>query len=104
MDFVKFNTNVNETMYNLRKRKTGSVFTQNLGGSVEKFKKKADKVNKIKVNKVDRPELAKHDSKLLDLAFAMDCTASMGFVLIRREIISVKSWRKSLRVKKVKYD
>ena len=38
----------------------------------------SEQVGKIKVEKVDRPELAKHDSKLLDLAFAMDCTGSMG--------------------------
>ena len=33
---------------------------------------------KIDVEKVERPQLAKHDSKCLDLAFAMDCTGSMG--------------------------
>ena len=33
---------------------------------------------KIKAPSVDRPELAKHDSAILDLAFAMDCTGSMG--------------------------
>ena len=27
---------------------------------------------------VDRPPVAKHDSTILDLAFAMDCTGSMG--------------------------
>lgn len=32
----------------------------------------------IKVDKVDQPELAKHDSSVLDLAFAMDCTGSMS--------------------------
>ena len=29
---------------------------------------------KIDIEKVERPQLAKHDSKCLDLAFAMDCT------------------------------
>ena len=33
---------------------------------------------KIKFEKVEQPKLAKHDSKCLDLAFAMDCTGSMG--------------------------
>jgi Mg-chelatase subunit ChlD len=33
---------------------------------------------KVKVDKVDQPQLAKHDSAVLDLAFAMDCTGSMG--------------------------
>ena len=33
---------------------------------------------KIDIEKVERPQLAKHDSKCLDLAFAMDCTGSMG--------------------------
>lgn len=32
----------------------------------------------LKVEKVDRPELAKHDSSILDLVFVMDCTGSMG--------------------------
>ncbi|CAF0816677.1 unnamed protein product [Adineta ricciae] len=32
----------------------------------------------LKVDKVDRPELAKHDSSILDLVFIMDCTGSMG--------------------------
>ena len=33
---------------------------------------------KVEIEKVEQPKLAKHDSKLLDLAFAMDCTGSMG--------------------------
>ncbi|CAF1213043.1 unnamed protein product [Rotaria sordida] len=32
----------------------------------------------LHVEKVDRPELAKHDSSILDLVFIMDCTGSMG--------------------------
>ncbi|CAF2529021.1 unnamed protein product [Rotaria sp. Silwood2] len=32
----------------------------------------------VDIEKVDRPELAKHDSAILDLVFIMDCTASMG--------------------------
>lgn len=34
--------------------------------------------NKDKNNSVERPPLKKHDIKMLDLAFAMDCTGSMG--------------------------
>lgn len=33
---------------------------------------------KITAPSVERPDLAKHDSSILDLAFAMDCTGSMG--------------------------
>lgn len=32
----------------------------------------------VTVNKVKQPELAKHDGSVLDLAFVMDCTGSMG--------------------------
>ncbi|KAK3607402.1 hypothetical protein CHS0354_022566 [Potamilus streckersoni] len=32
----------------------------------------------ISVEKVDRPQVVRHDGKVLDLAFAMDCTGSMG--------------------------
>ncbi|CAF0796183.1 unnamed protein product [Adineta steineri] len=32
----------------------------------------------LQVEKMDRPELAKHDSSILDLVFIMDCTGSMG--------------------------
>lgn len=32
----------------------------------------------ITVESVQRPDLAKHDSSVLDLAFVMDCTGSMG--------------------------
>ena len=32
----------------------------------------------MKFEKGERPELAKHDASVLDLAFAMDCTGSMG--------------------------
>ncbi|UJR14504.1 hypothetical protein I4U23_001500 [Adineta vaga] len=32
----------------------------------------------LKTEKIDRPELAKHDSTILDLVFVMDCTGSMG--------------------------
>ena len=34
--------------------------------------------SKMEFEKVEQPELAKHDSSVLDLAFAMDCTSSMG--------------------------
>jgi hypothetical protein len=29
-------------------------------------------------NKAKQPDLAKHDASILDLAFVMDCTGSMG--------------------------
>ncbi|CAF1526217.1 unnamed protein product [Rotaria sp. Silwood1] len=32
----------------------------------------------LHIDKPDRPELVKHDSSILDLAFAMDCTGSMS--------------------------
>lgn len=32
----------------------------------------------MNVDKPNQPELAKHDSSVLDLAFCMDCTGSMG--------------------------
>lgn len=34
--------------------------------------------DKLAAPSVERPALAKHDSTILDLAFAMDCTGSMG--------------------------
>lgn len=36
------------------------------------------KSNLTNIEKLDRPELAKHDATILDLAFVMDCTGSMG--------------------------
>jgi hypothetical protein len=41
--------------------------------SVEK-----EKSNLTNIEKVEQPQLAKHDSSILDLAFVMDCTGSMG--------------------------
>lgn len=38
----------------------------------------AENKNKTNMDNVDRPPLKKHDIKMLDLAFAMDCTGSMG--------------------------
>ena len=35
----------------------------------------------IHIEKPDQPTLAKHDSSILDLAFAMDCTGSMGMYI-----------------------
>lgn len=32
----------------------------------------------ISGEKIEQPELAQHDSSVLDLAFVMDCTGSMG--------------------------
>ena len=40
--------------------------------------KMANETGKVEIEKVEQPKLAKHDSKCLDLAFAMDCTGSMG--------------------------
>ena len=42
------------------------------------FKMATETGNKVEIEKVEQPKLAKHDSKCLDLAFAMDCTGSMG--------------------------
>jgi len=41
-----------------------------------KGEKKSDLTNLETTTK--RPELAKHDATILDLAFVMDCTGSMG--------------------------
>ena len=38
----------------------------------------ADKHGKIEFQDVERPKVASHDSTVLDLAFAMDCTSSMS--------------------------
>ena len=32
----------------------------------------------MQIEKVEQPKLANHDSSILDLAFCMDCTGSMG--------------------------
>ena len=65
---------------------------------------------KIEVEKVERPELAKHDSKCLDLAFAMDCTGSMGSYInsardnIRRIVEEIVASEKSdVRLALVEY-
>ena len=65
---------------------------------------------KIEVEKVKRPELAKHDSKCLDLAFAMDCTSSMGSYInsakdnIRRIVEEIVACEKSdVRLALVEY-
>jgi hypothetical protein len=39
--------------------------------------------------KVKQPELAKHDSSVLDLAFAMDCTGSMGSYIYNATNVSL---------------
>lgn len=39
--------------------------------------------------KIEQPQLAKHDSSVLDLAFVMDCTGSMGsYIENAREVLS----------------
>ena len=65
---------------------------------------------KIKVESVEKPELAKHDSKNLDLAFAMDCTGSMGSYIeeaknnIRKIVEEIVSSEKSdVRLALVEY-
>ena len=37
-----------------------------------------DEVEKKPTKNPNQPELAKHDASILDLAFVMDCTGSMG--------------------------
>ena len=32
----------------------------------------------MQVEKIEHPKIANHDSSVLDLAFCMDCTGSMG--------------------------
>ena len=39
------------------------------------FQKPASNMN---IEKTEQPKLAQHDSSVLDLAFVMDCTGSMG--------------------------
>ncbi|KAL3878646.1 hypothetical protein ACJMK2_030977 [Sinanodonta woodiana] len=46
--------------------------------SVGATSKPESKTGVISVEKVERPQVVRHDSKVLDLAFAMDCTGSMG--------------------------
>lgn len=65
---------------------------------------------KIKAPSVDRPELAKHDSAILDLAFAMDCTGSMGSYIATaqqniRDIVEsiVSSEKSNVRLALVEY-
>ena len=38
----------------------------------------ADNRGSIQFQAVERPKMASHDSTVLDLAFAMDCTSSMS--------------------------
>ncbi len=46
--------------------------------SADNDKRREVKPGSINFEKVEKPELAKHDSSILDLAFVMDCTGSMG--------------------------
>ena len=39
-------------------------------------------------SKSDKPPLANHDSSILDLAFAMDCTGSMGSYIKKAQSVS----------------
>ena len=49
-------------------------------------KEKSD-VEKKPTKNTKQPELAKHDASILDLAFIMDCTASMGpYILNATEV------------------
>ena len=50
-----------------------------MSSSTEEAVAAAAAVESIQVEtKPKQPELAKHDSAVLDLAFVMDCTGSMG--------------------------
>lgn len=40
--------------------------------------KVASEESKLNIETPKRPEIAKHDATILDLAFVMDCTGSMG--------------------------
>lgn len=42
-----------------------------------RFEKETD-TKKLKIETPKQPELASHDSTVLDLAFVMDCTGSMS--------------------------
>lgn len=64
----------------------------------------------MNVEKVKQPELAKHDSSILDLAFVMDCTGSMGSYIqnatqsIRQIVEEIVSMEKSdVRLALVEY-
>lgn len=46
--------------------------------SADNDKRGEVKPGSINYERVEKPELAKHDSSILDLAFVMDCTGSMG--------------------------
>ena len=77
------------------------------GGNGEKMDKTGGKVS---VEKIERPKLAQHDSKCLDLAFAMDCTSSMGSYIdsakanIRRIVEEIVASEKSdIRLALVEY-
>lgn len=61
-----------------RKRGRDTVYNQRLNNIPEKLRKMSENVRGLKVEHVEQPELAKHDSKNLDLAFVMDCTSSMS--------------------------
>ena len=55
-----------------------------------KFKIETIKMSEIKnYEKIKQPELAKHDSSVLDLAFAMDCTGSMGSYIYNATNVSL---------------
>ena len=51
----------------------------------------ADTCGSIQFQDVERPKVASHDSTVLDLAFAMDCTSSMGCYINEAQQVGGKS-------------
>ena len=49
-------------------------------------------MSSINFEKQKQPELAKHDSSILDLAFAMDATGSMGSYIANAQKVKTKTY------------
>ena len=47
-----------------------------------------DTPGSIQFQDVERPKVASHDSTVLDLAFALDCTGSMGSYIAQAQRVS----------------
>ena len=79
-----------------------NVCTQSLPSMV--VCKMADKQGSIQFQDVERPRVASHDSTVLDLAFVMDCTSSMGRYIRQAQQVSYKyiTWDFSIHVIKEK--
>ena len=54
----------------------------------------ADKRGSIKFQDVERPKVASHDSTVLDLAFALDCTSSMGTYIRQAQEVGERNMNK----------